>query len=82
MGKLSEEFQAEPATSGGVREPVLTAILREMSEDDRNDLLEALANPRLSSGAIFRVLSARGYKIGITSIKAYRRGEISNVYEG
>jgi hypothetical protein len=53
-----------------------------MSEDDRNDLLEALANPRLSSGAIFRVLSARGYKIGITSIKAYRRGEISNVYEG
>jgi hypothetical protein len=53
-----------------------------MSEDDRNDLLEALGDPTLSSGAILRVLSARGYKIGITSIKAYRRGEIANVYEG
>jgi hypothetical protein len=61
---------------------VLTTILREMSEDDRNDLLEALGDPTLSSGAILRVLSARGYKIGITSIKAYRRGEIANVYEG
>lgn len=82
MGELAEQFQAERIPSGGIREPILTAILREMSEDDRNDLLEALADPTLSSGAIMRVLTARGYKIGITSIKAYRRGEITNVYEG
>lgn len=82
MGELAEQFQAERIPHGGMREPVLTTILREMSEDDRNDLLDALADLTLSAGAIMRVLTARGYKIGITSIKAYRRGEITNVYEG
>lgn len=82
MGELARQFQAERIPNGGSREPVLTTILRDMSDEDRADLLDALADPTISSGAIHRVLASRGHKLGITSIKAYRRGEVTNVFQG
>ena len=82
MGELAKQLRAERGDNRVHREPALTVILREMSDEDRADLLDALADLSLGAPAIHRVLTARGYKIGVSAIKAYRRGEIVNVYEG
>lgn len=79
MGSLREEVAAEQQRPVN-NMPVLFAILDSMSEDERKDLLDVLDDRTVSSPAIHRVLTKRGYKVGLTAIKSFRNGENSNVY--
>lgn len=79
MGSLREEVAAEQQRPVN-NMPVLFGILDSMSEDERKDLLDVLDDRTVSSPAIHRVLTKRGYKVGLTAIKSFRNGENSNVY--
>ena len=70
MGKLGEELNHEgrlPSNRFRVDE-----ILKEMSEEDRVDLLAALANENITLAAIVRVLKRRGHKVSENAIRNYR----------
>ena len=71
---LLEEVRAERLVSG--RPPTLTRIADSLSEQDRGELIEALADLSISAAAIARSLTRRGYKISPAAVQAYRRGEI------
>lgn len=79
MASLREEVAAEQQRPVN-NQPALFAILDSMSEEDRKDLLDVLDDRTVSSPTIHRVLTKRGYKVGVTAIKAFRSGVNTNVY--
>jgi hypothetical protein len=79
VGSLREELETDQKVYVG-RVPALFAILDEMPEEERQELLDVLDDRTVSSPAIHRVLAKRGYKIGLTAIKAFRSGVNTNVY--
>jgi hypothetical protein len=48
-------------------------LLDRLTEPDRSELLEALADPTVQATALARVLRARGYDIGSWSLQRHRR---------
>lgn len=68
---FSDELFDAPQDARRVR--LLDRILREMSEDRRESLLQALATPHISSAHIAAVLRRNGHNIGETAVRAYRR---------
>lgn len=79
MASLREEVAAEQKRPMN-NQPALFAILDSLSAEERKDLLDVLDDRTVSAPAIHRVLTKRGYKVGLTSIKAFRTGGNSNVY--
>lgn len=79
MGSLREELETDQKVYVG-RVPALFAILDSMTDEDRNELLDVLNDRTVSSPAIHRVLTKRGYKVGLTAIKAFRSGGNTHVY--
>ena len=77
-GSLLNELKAEPRIASG-RVPMIVAIAQQMSEEDKKDLLEALADPTISGAMISRALKKRGFDVKPGSINQYRRGEIAHV---
>lgn len=47
-------------------------ILQDMTPEDRDDLLRALAMPHIGSRKIARLLTQRGYQVSASSIQDYR----------
>ena len=47
-------------------------ILQDMTPEDRDDLLKALAMPHVSSRKIARLLTQRGHRVSPSSIQDYR----------
>lgn len=79
MGSLREEVAAEQRRPVN-NQPALFGILDSMTEEERKDLLDVLDDRTVPSPAIHRVLTKRGYKVGLTAIKAFRQGVNTNVY--
>ncbi len=77
-GKLLNEIKEHQTQTSG-RIPMIIHVIESLNEEDRNDLLEALADKSFSAAGIARALTNRGYKINASAITGYRRGEIIHV---
>lgn len=68
----------EEAIAGSTAPPRKTRIdeIREMMDpDEREELDAALAHPSVTNAALAKILTARGYPIGETTIRAARTRE-------
>lgn len=72
--RLLEEIKADRLVSGRV--PLLIQLVSTMTEEERQDLLDAINDVTISSAAISRALKKRGHMISASAIGQYRRGEI------
>ena len=73
---LADDFDALQSRHGGIRCAVSVA-LAEMSDDDRQVVIDALGNPRLQGTGIARVLRQHGFQVGDGAVHRHRRGECS-----
>jgi hypothetical protein len=71
---LLEELKVERTPSGRV--PYLIQTMKQMGEQERKELIEALQDVTITSASISRALKRRGHNISSGSIAQYRRGEI------
>lgn len=53
----------------------VTTILAKLDKDDRDGLVEAIADPGIQGTTISRVLKDRGFRLEPKSIQRHRRGE-------
>lgn len=77
-GNLLNEIKEHQTQASG-RIPMIVQVIESLNEEDRNDLLEALADKSFSAAGIARALTNRGYKINASAINGYRRGEVVHV---
>jgi len=73
---LKDELRRDRGVEGPV--PKMHRILASMSPEDRAEWKEVLADPNISTPAISRGLSKRGYQIGRIAIQRYRNGEMAH----
>lgn len=70
---LLKDIQGEKKNSG--RPGAIQVALDALDEDGKKDLINALDDLSISSGAITRALLKRGIDLKPATITAYRRGE-------
>ena len=69
MGILDEAL-AEPP--GGRSRSKVVAAMESLATKDRDELEQALRDPRIGNEALARVLKRRGLEVSADSIRAYR----------
>lgn len=70
---LLNDIQSAKKKSG--RQNAIEVALELLDSDEKKDLISALDDLSISSGAISRALLKRGIDLKPASISAYRRGE-------
>lgn len=50
-------------------------VIADASPDDRDALLAAMDDPRISNAGISRILREEGYPIGDSAVRRHRKGE-------
>ena len=70
---LSELIQGSITRSGS--KCVMGSVLKKLSEADRTDLDQAMANPEIPGSAIKKALNLRGFDVGNSSVYRHRRGD-------
>lgn len=72
MGDLLKEIKTERLRTGG-RTHLITQILEQLPEADREDLRKALLDEGIGHQAIASVLNRRGFKVLASSVATWRK---------
>jgi hypothetical protein len=71
MGKLLDEIKNTPLRSGRPKRKI-DLVLKQLNEQDRTDLLEAINDHSISPSVISRVLHNKGFNITRGAIQRFR----------
>ena len=74
MGDLLNEIHDNAAKRG--KQSRILEILSGLSNDDQKDLITALDDKSIPASNISKAMKKRGYKLDISVINRYRRGEL------
>ena len=72
MGLLDEVFAAQAVPPKKCK---VARLLDEMPKQDAEETRQALANPRVHTETLARVLSQHGYPLGSSTVSLHRRGD-------
>lgn len=71
MGKIQDEIAAESVIKA--RRTRVEQICEVLSDEDRQDFMDALINPSVPINAIIRVMARRNLPISESAIRLYRQ---------
>jgi hypothetical protein len=80
MGELFNELLAEQQKPK--KKTQLDVVVESLSGDDLRDFIQLLEDENVSSTALVRVLTKRGFRIHRQGIHDYRRGTFRYTIEG